>query len=204
VIRQQAGMPVSRFCQLTGIPRRTYHRWQANARRTGRAKGPWPAPVVDPAEALVAKYAADWPAWGHRKIYGLMRAIACRCPVWNGRCAAAACYNPSTTKLSAASWPRPARPRSPNRPPHRTRCGSSTSPSTRPPLAGPGAWPGSATATPSTSTAGTWHHLHRCRRHRRGQARHRRGRGPRRRRAAARPATPRPGHRTAEKDQAGH
>lgn len=74
MIRQQAGMPVSRFCQLTGIPRRTYHRWMANVRRTGRAKGPWPAPVVDGAEALVAKYAADWPAWGHRKIYGLMRA----------------------------------------------------------------------------------------------------------------------------------
>ena len=67
-------MPVSRFCQLTGIPRRSYHRWMANARRTGRAKGRWPAPVVDPAEAVVAKYAADWPAWGHRKIYGLMRA----------------------------------------------------------------------------------------------------------------------------------
>ena len=66
-------MPVSRFCQLTGIPRRSYHRWQANARRTGRAKGPWPAPVVDAAEPLVAKYAADWPGWGHRKIYGLMR-----------------------------------------------------------------------------------------------------------------------------------
>jgi transposase InsO family protein len=67
-------MPVSRFCRLTGIPRRSYHRWQADCRHTGRAKGPWPAPVVDPAEALVAKYAADWPAWGHRKIYGLMRA----------------------------------------------------------------------------------------------------------------------------------
>jgi transposase InsO family protein len=67
-------MPVSRFCALTGIPRRTYHRWQAKARAGMPAKGPWPAPVVDPAEALVAKYAADWPAWGHRKIYGLMRA----------------------------------------------------------------------------------------------------------------------------------
>jgi putative transposase len=74
MIRLQAGMPVSRFCQLTGIPRRTYHRWQAKARAGMPAKGPWPAPVVDPAEALVAKYAADWPAWGHRKIYGLMRA----------------------------------------------------------------------------------------------------------------------------------
>jgi putative transposase len=74
VIRQQAGMPVSRFCQLTGIPRRTYHRWQAKARVGNPAKGPWPAPVVDAAEPVVAKYAADWPGWGHRKIYGLMRA----------------------------------------------------------------------------------------------------------------------------------
>jgi transposase InsO family protein len=74
VIRQDAAMPVSRFCALTGIPRRTYHRWQANARRAGRAKGPWPAPVVDQFEPVVAKYCADWPAWGHRKIYGLMRA----------------------------------------------------------------------------------------------------------------------------------
>jgi hypothetical protein len=67
-------MPVSRFCALTGIPRRSYHRWQARARHGQPVKGPWPAPVVDPAEALVAKYAAHWPAWGHRKIYGLMRA----------------------------------------------------------------------------------------------------------------------------------
>jgi putative transposase len=37
-------------------------------------KGPWPAPRVEAAEALAAKYAADWPAWGHRKIAALMRA----------------------------------------------------------------------------------------------------------------------------------
>ena len=74
MIRQDAAMPVSRFCQLTGIPRRSYHRWQAKARAGYRAKGPWPAPVVDAAESVVAKYAADWPGWGHRKIYGLMRA----------------------------------------------------------------------------------------------------------------------------------
>lgn len=74
MIRQDAAMPVSRFAALIGIPRRTYHRWQANARRTGRAKGPWPAPVVDAVEPLAAKYADDWPGWGHRKVYGLMRA----------------------------------------------------------------------------------------------------------------------------------
>jgi putative transposase len=74
VIREAAVMPVSRFAALIGIPRRTYHRWQANTRAGGRAKGPWPAPVVDLIEPVVAKYADDWPGWGHRKIFGLMRA----------------------------------------------------------------------------------------------------------------------------------
>lgn len=74
MIRQDAAMPVLRFCQLTGVPRRTYHRWLAKARAGGSAKGRWPAPVVDAIEPVVATYAADWPAWGHRKIYGLMRA----------------------------------------------------------------------------------------------------------------------------------
>jgi putative transposase len=74
VIRQDAAMPVSRFCVLTGIPRRTYQRWQAKARAGNSPKGPWPAPVVDVIEPVAAKYAADWPGWGHRKIWGLMRA----------------------------------------------------------------------------------------------------------------------------------
>ena len=39
-------------------------------------KGPWPTPAVDATEALAAKYAADWPAWGHRKIAAMMRAAA--------------------------------------------------------------------------------------------------------------------------------
>lgn len=30
--------------------------------------------MVDVLELVAAKYAADWPGWGHRKIYGLMRA----------------------------------------------------------------------------------------------------------------------------------
>lgn len=32
------------------------------------------APKVDQVEAVAAKYAADWPAWGHRKIAAMMRA----------------------------------------------------------------------------------------------------------------------------------
>jgi putative transposase len=37
-------------------------------------KGPWPTAAIDATEALAAKYAADWPAWGHRKIAAMMRA----------------------------------------------------------------------------------------------------------------------------------
>jgi putative transposase len=68
-------MPVSRFCQLTGIPRRTYHRRLGRWRAGGPlGKGPWPAPAVEKTEPVAAKYAADWPAWGHRKIHALMTA----------------------------------------------------------------------------------------------------------------------------------
>jgi len=70
MIREDAAMPVSRFCAMIGIPRRTYHRRLARHRADrDAAKGPWPAPVVD---QVAAKYAADWPAWGHRKIHALM------------------------------------------------------------------------------------------------------------------------------------
>ncbi|MDQ1005710.1 putative transposase [Streptomyces sp. V4I23] len=75
MIRTEAAMPTSRFCELVGIPRRTCTRWQARARRgQSVVKGPWPAPVVDQLEPIAAKYAADWPAWGHRKIHWMMRA----------------------------------------------------------------------------------------------------------------------------------
>lgn len=68
-------MPVSRFATLIGIPRRTYHRHLA-ALRDGEpeGKGPWPAPALETLEPVAAKYAADWPAWGHRKIHALMAA----------------------------------------------------------------------------------------------------------------------------------
>ena len=51
-----------------GVPRRTYHGRLTRHRGGDPAKGPWPAPVVDHIEPTVAKYAAEWPAWGYRKI----------------------------------------------------------------------------------------------------------------------------------------
>ena len=73
MIRQDAEMPTTRFCALLGIPRRSYARWQARGHRHGGqapVKGPWPAPVVDWLEPVAAKYAADWPGWGHRRFTG--------------------------------------------------------------------------------------------------------------------------------------
>lgn len=59
---------------LAGIPERTYRRRLARLRGGEPVKGPWPAPVTDAIEVAAAKYAGDWPAWGHRKIAALMRA----------------------------------------------------------------------------------------------------------------------------------
>ena len=73
MIRTEAQLPVSRFCELIGLPRRTYHYRLAKHRAGEPTKGPWPAPVVDRIEPLVGKYAGDWDAWGHRKIWALAR-----------------------------------------------------------------------------------------------------------------------------------
>ena len=72
MIRTDAQLSVSRFAELIGVPRRTYTYRLAKHRAGDPEKGPWPAPVVDRIEPVIAKYAQDWPAWGHRKV----RAIA--------------------------------------------------------------------------------------------------------------------------------
>lgn len=72
MIRTEAAVSVSRFCELIGVPRRTYHHWLARHRVGNPTKGPWPAPVVDRIEPEVAKYATEWAAWGHRKVWALM------------------------------------------------------------------------------------------------------------------------------------
>jgi transposase InsO family protein len=71
VIRIEAGMPITRFCALIGMPRRTYTRHRCRLLAGESAKGPWPAPVVEAIEPAVAKLAEEFPAWGHRKIWAL-------------------------------------------------------------------------------------------------------------------------------------
>ena len=77
MIRTDAGSSVSRFAELVGVPRRTYHARLARLRAGDPPKGPWPAPVVDRIEPDVAKYAEAWPAWGYRKIAAIAAADGC-------------------------------------------------------------------------------------------------------------------------------
>jgi transposase InsO family protein len=76
VIRVDAGLSVTRMCELLGMPRASWYRWRAavGADRPQPGKGPWPAPVVDRIEPLAAKHAEQWVAWGHRKVWGLLAA----------------------------------------------------------------------------------------------------------------------------------
>jgi transposase InsO family protein len=71
MIRTDAGMSISRFTMLIGMPRRTYTRQRSRLLAGEPVKGPWPAPVVEAIEPSVAKLAGEFPAWGHRKIWAL-------------------------------------------------------------------------------------------------------------------------------------
>jgi transposase InsO family protein len=73
VIRVEAGMSTTRFCQLIDMPERTWRRWQAKTRAGGQAKGPWPRPARTAAVERVRKHALAHPAWGHRKIWAMVR-----------------------------------------------------------------------------------------------------------------------------------
>lgn len=71
-MRQQAGLSVSRFCELAGIPRASWYRRARRAAEGRPALGSWPAPVRDRIEQPAAQLALEWPAWGHRKIHALL------------------------------------------------------------------------------------------------------------------------------------
>ena len=73
MIRAEAGMPTSRFCEKFGIPERTWRRWQAKARQQRPPRGPWPQPARVPIRDVVLKHALAHPAWGHRKVWAMVR-----------------------------------------------------------------------------------------------------------------------------------
>jgi transposase InsO family protein len=73
VIRVEAGMSTARFCQLIDMPERTWRRWQANARAGGQVKRRWPRPARQAAKERALGHALAHPAWGHRKIWAMVR-----------------------------------------------------------------------------------------------------------------------------------
>jgi transposase InsO family protein len=72
-IRIEGGMSVERFLKRLGIPRSTWYYWRA-AHLDGRQIRHWPAPVLEEIEDLAAQKAHTWSAWGHRKIWAMLRA----------------------------------------------------------------------------------------------------------------------------------
>lgn len=70
-------MPVARFLLRLGIPRSTWYHWRA-AHLHGRPIRHWPAPVVDAIEQVAAEQAHRWSAWGHRRIWAMLRADGVR------------------------------------------------------------------------------------------------------------------------------
>jgi transposase InsO family protein len=66
-------MTVERFCARLGIPRSTWY-YRRDAHRAGRTVHHWPAPVVDALEDVAEAKAHKYSAWGHRKIWAMLRA----------------------------------------------------------------------------------------------------------------------------------
>jgi transposase InsO family protein len=73
VIRIEAGMSTTRFCALIDMPERSWRRWQAHARAGRPPKGPWPRPARDEVRDAALGHALAHPAWGHRKIWAMVR-----------------------------------------------------------------------------------------------------------------------------------
>ena len=73
MIRTEAQLTVSRFCELIGMSRRSYYAQRERQRGGPRVKGPWPTPALDAVEDDARRIAAARPEWGHRKVWAQLR-----------------------------------------------------------------------------------------------------------------------------------
>lgn len=80
LIRTDGGLSVRRFCGRLGIPPSTWYYWRSGHLH-GRAVRRWPAPVVDALAPRAAETAHRYAAWGHRKIWAMLRADGVRVSV---------------------------------------------------------------------------------------------------------------------------
>ena len=62
-----------RFCELVGVPRASYYRRLQREAGGGLARGPWPTPVLDRIDPLVAEVASSFAFFGYRKVWGRLR-----------------------------------------------------------------------------------------------------------------------------------
>lgn len=72
-LRSEGGVPVRRFVRRLGIPSSTWYYWRTGHLR-GRPVRTWPAPVVDALAERTIATAHKYSAWGHRKIWAMLRA----------------------------------------------------------------------------------------------------------------------------------
>jgi putative transposase len=73
MIRTEQGISVTRFCELVGVPRASYYRRRRRETGDGLVRGPWPSPVLDRIDPLVAEVAASFGFFGYRKVWGRLR-----------------------------------------------------------------------------------------------------------------------------------
>ena len=77
LIRAEGRVPVRRFLARLGIPSSTWYYWRAGYLH-GHPVRRWPAPVVDALGPRAAETAHRYAAWGHRKIWAMLRADGVR------------------------------------------------------------------------------------------------------------------------------
>jgi putative transposase len=73
LIRTEGRLSVRRFVARLGIPRSTWYYWRSGALH-GQPVKRWPAPVVDALAQRAAETAHRYAAWGHRKIWAMLKA----------------------------------------------------------------------------------------------------------------------------------
>ena len=66
-------MPVRRLLRRLGIPASTWYYWRS-CELAGRPAKRWPTPVLDAIEEPAAELAGRYSAWGHRKIWAMLKA----------------------------------------------------------------------------------------------------------------------------------
>lgn len=79
MIRCDAGMPTTRFCQIIGVPERTWRHRQARQRSGEHARGSWPRPARQSVREAARAHALAHPAGGYRKVWAVVRheGLAC-------------------------------------------------------------------------------------------------------------------------------